>query len=293
MAVSDDQQARAQQELFTSVQTQIDRRIETVEREIDAAVKTLGERMAALDRVVATSIEALDQRMKTLFDGNTKAIEIAEREREKAAQQLRAALQTAEQEREKAAVQLRGALTTAEQEREKAAAQLRVAMENRIVEGDDNLNRHIGEQITSVKNALTAVEKLSEEKDKRFEAIREAAQLAVDKALISQKELAEKHNDLIRSGERKEATYVTKPELDGIREFIAKAVPREVMETELKAISKEIAQLDRLQQRSSGGQQANQERRAQVQPWQIWAAGTVITIVVTLIVIVANVLTTS
>ena len=45
------------------------------------------------------------------------------------------------------------------------------------------------------------------------EAKHDAAQKAVTLALDNQHELSEKHNDLIRTGERKEQTYATKEEL--------------------------------------------------------------------------------
>lgn len=244
------------------LQGQLDRRIETQLRE----AKLQHEALEAM-------IEALDKRVGVMFDGTTQAIEIAEQEREKAAQQLR------------------DAMRTAEQEREKSAEQLRQAMETSIRDGDSNLARHIGEQIAAIRTALTAAEKLGDEKDKRLEAIREAAQLAVDKALIAQKELAEKHNDLIRSSERKEATYVTKGELEQVKQLVQQSVPREVLETKLEAIDKELAGIDKARHLSDGGTAEREQRQAQVQPWMIWAAGAVLAVFMTGIVLVANLVT--
>lgn len=229
---------------LADLQAQLDRRIETQHREVDAIVATLEAKIAALD-----------ERVKVIFS------------------------------------EQRHAQVTAEQEREKAAEQLRLAMERLIAEGDANLERHVEAQVESIKAALKAVEMLGEEKDRRLEAIREAAQMAVDKALIAQKEMAEKHNDLIRSGERKEATYVTKGELDQIRELVAKAVPREVLETKLGAIEKEVSALEKARHHSDGGSAAIERRQTQTQPWMIWAAGAVLAIFTTLVIIIANVLT--
>jgi len=49
-----------------------------------------------------------------------------------------------------------------------------------------------------------------------LEAQRTADQLAVKIALENQKELSEKHNDLIRSGEKKDETYATKVDVNRI-----------------------------------------------------------------------------
>lgn len=53
---------------------------------------------------------------------------------------------------------------------------------------------------------------------------READQLAIGKALDSSKELAEKHNDLIRSGEKKDETYATKVDLERLSSVQGKMI---------------------------------------------------------------------
>lgn len=182
----------------------------------------------------------------------------------------------------------RHAQVTAEQEREKAAEQLRLSMERLIQEGDANLTRHVDAQFKSVEAALAAVEKLGDEKDKRIESMRAATEMAVDKALTAQKELSEKHNDLIRSGERKEATYASKEELAQVRSVLAEQggyfVRRDVVEAELKALNKRL-------DLHEGGKTAIDRRQSQGQQWQIWVAGAILTIVLALVVILTNVAT--
>lgn len=51
---------------------------------------------------------------------------------------------------------------------------------------------------------------------------RETSALAVSIALTNQKELADKHNDLIRQGEKKDETYATKEQLNVIRDWQSK-----------------------------------------------------------------------
>lgn len=55
---------------------------------------------------------------------------------------------------------------------------------------------------------------------------READQLAVEKALTSADALADKHNDLIRAGEKKDETYATKSELTAVEKMFAESVGR-------------------------------------------------------------------
>ena len=62
------------------------------------------------------------------------------------------------------------------------------------------LDRHFSSEFSSLRELLRSQ--------------READQLAVKKALDSAHELAQKHNDLIRQMERKDATYATSAEVD-------------------------------------------------------------------------------
>jgi len=50
-----------------------------------------------------------------------------------------------------------------------------------------------------------------------FEAILAEKDKAIDAALSSAKELADKHNDLIHAAERRDALYVTKEQLDAAK----------------------------------------------------------------------------
>jgi len=75
---------------------------------------------------------------------------------------------------------------------------------------DVSLREYLGSRIDALdrlyKSELAALKEL-------VDAKHEAAQQAVTLALNSQQELAEKHNDLIRHGERKDETYATKTEV--------------------------------------------------------------------------------
>jgi hypothetical protein len=53
---------------------------------------------------------------------------------------------------------------------------------------------------------------------------REGDQFAISTALASAKELAEKHNDLIRSAEKKDETYATKIDLDRLANIQSKMI---------------------------------------------------------------------
>lgn len=103
----------------------------------------------------------------------------------------------------------RQALIVAEQEREKAAEALRGQLSVQIEQGDKALAAHVTAQIESVKAALTASEKLSAE-------VQRSQKEGVEKALVAQKEIAEKHNDLIRAAERRDETYALKSDVHRI-----------------------------------------------------------------------------
>jgi hypothetical protein len=70
------------------------------------------------------------------------------------------------------------------------------------------LDRHLSGEIEALRNLVTSW--------------RESDQNAITTALTSAKELAEKHNDLIRSGERKEETYASKEEVGRLAGWQAK-----------------------------------------------------------------------
>jgi hypothetical protein len=55
---------------------------------------------------------------------------------------------------------------------------------------------------------------------------READQSAIEKALAAQQQLAEKHNDLIRAGEKKDETYATKDDLAHVQGLLVQNIAR-------------------------------------------------------------------
>lgn len=70
-------------------------------------------------------------------------------------------------------------------------------------------------RLAVLEERIAAIEKLRA-------AQREGDQLAIDTALKSAKELADKHNDLIRAGETKDATYALKTDLSRLENWQAR-----------------------------------------------------------------------
>lgn len=75
--------------------------------------------------------------------------------------------------------------------------------------------------------------RFNDEREKRLEErithVRELSEahrmhehLAVETALQASKELADKHNDLIRAGEKKDETYATKTDLNRLEATVSK-----------------------------------------------------------------------
>ena len=135
------------------------------------------------------------------------------------------------------------ALKVAEQEREKAAQTLRDSLIETTRQGDRQLTAHIDGQIESVRLALVAAQQLS---DQRYEASQEA----VEKAFAASTELAAKHNDLIRAGERDKEKFATKADLGAMREIIEKSM--EVLDTGRTQNLQRIGRLEGSDERRTG-----------------------------------------
>lgn len=67
------------------------------------------------------------------------------------------------------------------------------------------LDRHVSSEFASLRELLKSQ--------------REGDQLALKTALANQKELADKHNDLIRQGERKDALYATRVDVERLERW--------------------------------------------------------------------------
>lgn len=253
------------------IQDQIDRRIQTQHRELADARQAIGVQIEALDRLATSQIEALEKRLLAILQ------------------------------------EQRDATHLAEDEREKAAAQLRLNLEQMIREGDTNLRMHITEQVQSIKAALAAQERLGEEKDKRLEAVHEAAQEAIAKAEQSMERRLDSMNEFRDQLSDQAARFIPREvydagieqarrEREGLVERLNrnenKTLPREVFEASLAEWQTWRSGVDDFLAAHRGGQQAIEQRREQIQPWQIWLAGAVVTALIAAIVLFANTATT-
>jgi len=138
------------------------------------------------------------------------------------------------------------ATKVAEQEREKAAASLRESLAEGARQGDKQLTAHIDAQIESVRLALVAAKELASQRH-------EASQAAVEKAFAASSELAHKHNDLLRQGERDKEKFATKNDLASLREIIEKSM--EVLNVGIAQNLVRIGRLEGGSERRTGQQE--------------------------------------
>jgi hypothetical protein len=89
------------------------------------------------------------------------------------------------------------------------------ALDRHLTAEITGLHRHVSSEVHRLEEALSAEVELRR-------ARREDDLLAVRTALASQKELSEKHNDLIRQMERKDALYATNTEVDRLAAWQAR-----------------------------------------------------------------------
>lgn len=192
-----------------ALEGQVDRRIDTQQRELRDAEKHLE------DLVKSANAVDLRQYVEAVLQEGKLATEMAEREREKAAAALRQeqhrAMDKSDTEREKAASALRQeqhramdksdaerekaasalrveqhrAMEQAQHERELAATALQVSLERAMQEGDDRLREHISNQIQQINAALVSADKLEQA---RVEAVREQTRAVQRELKIIQEE---------------------------------------------------------------------------------------------------------
>lgn len=168
------------------------------------------------------------------------------------------------------------ALRVAEQEREKAASALRNSLIENAQQGDRQLSA-----------ALVAAKELADQRH-------EASELAVAKAFSASTELAAKHNDLIRAGERDKDKYATKGDIASMREIVEKSM--EVLGGNASGLGERIGRLEGHSERRTGQEEGvGVQRKAtdRTTNLTLTLAGLGITIFLTLIVVAVNVLTTT
>lgn len=228
----------------------------------------------------------MQQYFEALFREKERALEMASNEREKAAIALRDTQQraavTAEAEREKAAAALRAGtdrairdnyerLSEAVASTERLIVSASETMSARVTAGDKALHDHIDAQFSQVG---LIIESLRREQGILFETSQAAilkAEGATEKRFASVNEFREQLSDQA-----------------------ARFLPREVAEAQFKELEKACqSNTDRLN-KYQGRDAAVDRRQDRQQPWQLWIAGGVMSLIFIIItIILSNVLTGS
>lgn len=136
----------------------------------------------------------------------------------------------------------RRALEIAEREREKAASALRVELERAISEGDKALRDHIAAQVQQIKAALESAERLEVQRfdslKREMTLITEAAQTAIDKLAEAYEKRFEQQNEWrAQSADRERSQQEEMTKLSG--QFML----REVADSKIEDVRREIAAL--------------------------------------------------
>lgn len=150
-------------------------------------------------------------------------------------------------------------------EREKAAAALRETLRADLVAGDKALEQHINAQIESVRLALASAEKFSDE-------VRTSQKEAIDKAL----EALNKRLDLLNAF-RQQTVHEQKT-----------FPSREVVDGKFDALEKEINELRRAMDSTSGFDEGKAEAAIKQNRLIIVVAGFIVTFINTAIILVAT-----
>lgn len=201
----------------------------------------------------------------------------------------------------------------AEQEREKAAKALRDELNRAIRDGDQALSRHIDQQVLQIEAALGSAEKLELQ---RFEEVKamvesvhrevgltfEASERAIQKAEAAYEKRFAAQNAFREQLADQTNTFIPREVFDAqVRELRSKIedaaasganfLPREVFDRTVVEWSAWRDGVTKTLAESSGTQSAVRRQGDKSQAWQIWAAGGVLTVVLALVIFVANILT--
>lgn len=138
-------------------------------------------------------------------------------------------------------------------------------LENEIESGDARLREYIQEQYRQIAAALEAARRETAfSHDASAKAI-EKSEISTDKRFDSVNEFRSQLADLI-SG----------------------FLPREVAESQFGQMGERLKTIE-LWQASNAGAETQQKRSSdRIQPWQLWVAGTMVTLVLTVVVIITN-----
>lgn len=206
----------------------------------------------------------------------------------------------------------RRGMVVAEQEREKAAAALRSDLARAIDEGDDNLRSHIDGQVHQIREAMESAEKLELSRYERLGAQIEAVQREVTQAAdASEKAIAKAESATER---RFEAVNEFRSQLsDQVARFMPREVadgqfaevqakfdqatrhrgellPREVFDRTLGEWTAWRQDTDKRLNNTQGKDEANTRQEDKLRPWQLWAAGALVTFANAAFVVGVNVI---
>lgn len=181
--------------------------------------------------------------------------------------------------------QRRGVIV-AEQEREKAARALRDELGRAIHDGDRALSEHIQQQVHQIREALISSEKLEVQRIEEVKAIiagvqREitiafaASEKAIEKAEVATAKAFEDANEW-----RGQSADRERSQQEQTSKLSSTFLPREVADAQLADIRTKLDEaVTRLN--VSQGAQANARRvEDRLQPWMIWMAASVVSLVV-------------
>ncbi len=209
------------------------------------------------------------------------------------------ALDIASTEREKSAAALRDeqsrAMNQAEREREKAAAAMRENLDRAIREGDERLREHIANQISQIQAALTSADKLEIQRVKTAEESTEglrremnlittAAQEAIKKAEDAQKDVNSKSNEFRGQLSDQASTFMPRRESESRSLELDRRIEEGRTERErlLSGVNDRISTLERGESGRGARESAFARHEDRVQPWQLWIAGGLLTIIIIL-----------
>lgn len=239
------------------LQSQVDRRIDTEQRELQQSIKHL-----------ETELEDLKAYFERVFEEKSQALEVATVEREKSAAALRA--------------QQDKALEQAERERQKSAEALALSLDRAMKEGDDRLREHISNQVQQIRAALESAEKLEVE---RMEQVKVATEYVKREAAASQD-----------AGQKaiEKAETATEKRFEAVNEFreqlndqAGRFLPRETFESVIEGLTVWRQSVDTRLDNQAGREQ----REASFQPVALAITGFGVTVMVTAVVIVVNLIT--
>jgi hypothetical protein len=257
----------------------VDREVHAIRTALDAADALERERDAKLGTQADERSKASKVQMEELQHQVDRRLDTQLRERNDTErhlqQQVEAARSHADEKTkslaEKTEAHLREnqrATEMAEREREKAAQALAINLARSIEEGDARLREHIHQQVAQIEAALQAARR-----ETAFAA--EAQKVAIGKADTA-------------TDKRFDAVNNFRAELS---ERWEKTMPREVAEAQIAEVKKSVEAITRRLDLQQGGEKVKERAQDHATGWKLAVAGFAVTLFVTFVVIMVNILT--